>query len=135
MINKIVACQLFAYDYKLIDKEGRQYDIRNIGESSMELYGSMPVFDREILYSQIGKDYFILARPMGMLTNYIDEDRTPLEVIQERGKLASVYYIYENMLLADYGDGVNVLSNWEEQYLLQLNFAINLPKDTWKEII
>ena len=134
MITRRIAAQCFGYDFQIIDNAGTIFNITSLDYNKFIVDDELGYSkDIEITFDEIGRLYFILARPMEMLTTKINAI-TPLEYIQERGKLATAYYIYKDKLLADYADGVNVLSNWEEQYLLELNFAINLPKGTWKEI-
>lgn len=75
MITKQQAAILFAYDYKLVDKEGNMYNIDMIGQLSFTCY-SLPQVNEDdwydIYFQNIGKDYFILARPLEQLGNDIE---------------------------------------------------------------
>jgi len=130
MITKQIAATLYGNSYMLQDKEGKVYGIHGVLEGVIGIYGSKVSDDKYIPFDKIGTEYHILARPFEMITNVIN-GVVPLEYMQNKSLRVTAYYIYKDMLLADYEDGVNVLNNWEEQYLLNLNFAIGLPEGSW----
>ena len=129
MITKQIAATLYGNSYMLQDKEGEKYIIESLGNNDcFEAHNSIGLFT--LPWSKIGTDYHILARPFEMITSVIN-GVVPLEYMQSKSLRITAYYIYKDMLLADYEYGVNVLNNWEEQYLLNLNFAIGLPEGSW----
>lgn len=92
-ITKQQAAMLYAYDYKLVDKEGNKYRIlypytkqRLAIQSEKEalLIGQSRIID----YSAIGNDYFILARPLSQLTEEIEHNGEKFVPVEE---LISIY--------------------------------------------
>lgn len=73
MINKHQAATLWANGYRLVDKEGRIYEIDCLYFKGVDIY--IPGTGHELIsFSEIGTNYFILARPLSDLTKEITHE-------------------------------------------------------------
>jgi len=109
MITKQIAAILYAYGYKLVDKEGNEYRVYQLwGSSKITLMQVGYVEHTTINYNEIGTDYFILARPLSDLTKNIEGVGVP---ILEIGKI----FGYKDLEKQDC-DG-EILYGWHEQSL------------------
>jgi hypothetical protein len=70
-ITKIQASILYGYGYRLVDKEGKEYEIESIGYDCLFL-GQIEDYPLSTEFSRVGTDYFILARPLEQLTQEIN---------------------------------------------------------------
>jgi len=100
MITKQQAATLYAYDYKLQDKEGKKWGIVGVLEGIILLYGSKVNDDKYISFDQIGTDYKILCRPFSDLTKEIKGIGVPIVELAKinRG---------ENIEINDYGMSID----------------------------
>lgn len=93
-LTKIEAATLFAYGFKLVDKEGKQYDIVSIygGKVMSERMGVDSNGEyRVVFFDQIGTDYHVLVRPLSDLTKEITHDGKKIVPIIELAKLVFEY--------------------------------------------
>jgi len=91
VITKQTAALLYAYGYKLVDANGHKYLVECCLENELSIRKVEPLrapFLTAIEFDQIGKDYFILARPMADLTKEITIDGESFVPIVEIAKLA-----------------------------------------------
>lgn len=72
MINKHQAALLWANNYRLVDKEGREYSILEPHESGFT--AKRGFINYHVFYQNLGVDYFILAKPLSDLTNEITHE-------------------------------------------------------------
>lgn len=140
-LTKQQAAMLYAYDYKLVDKDGREYRIVSITESGLSLFVDYDSDWKPVLFSRIGTDYFILARPLSSLTTEIEhngEKFVPIYVLNDSilftkytaDFIEGVYY-----LLADYKKGVDVLYDFEKDLIAGWHFNLGFPEHTVKHLI
>lgn len=152
-ITKQIACQLFAWGYKLVDYRGLKYQIKSV--DSIGLYLDESGVVKYVLFKNIGHSYFILARSTDKLCEEI-EGKVPLveclKIIFPNSyayptKKRGINNGAENIIgysLCIKGNMI-VLNNSKKEltyynhlpildHLYSLHFAINLPEGTWKEI-
>jgi hypothetical protein len=98
-MNKQTAALLFGHSYQLEDKEGRIWDIYNLGVSRSYIDGEPDEMHMDLIRNtqegikqefltidQIGTDYFIRCRPISDLTKTIQHEGkeiTPLQHMAE----------------------------------------------------
>lgn len=70
-INRQQACDLFKYDFKLVDKEGNTFSIVRLSEGWIDI-GNNSLIEYSIGYEEIGKDYHILAHHHSCLTKQLN---------------------------------------------------------------
>lgn len=70
MITRQQVALLFAYDFKLVDKEGREYEIFGLDETDLYCRNSNEVW--YIPFTILGSDVFILAHPYSRLTDEVN---------------------------------------------------------------
>lgn len=156
-LTKQQAAMLYAYDYKMVDKEGREYRIVSITESGLSLFVDYDSDWKPVLFSRIGTDYFILARPLSSLTTEIEHNGEKFVPIH---KLFDIEYAgtshvenVRNQYFSNTGrfvssshfgtasdTSVNVLnieSNnyWKMNKLHEWHFALGFPEHTVKHLI
>jgi len=89
MISKVIAAQLYAYGYKLRSVNGfKAATIKSIRPSMID--GDQIVFGtsyKAVEVSEIGKTYFILARPLSDLTKEVTHDGETFVPIVELAKI------------------------------------------------
>lgn len=136
-LTKQQAAMLYAYDYKMVDKEGREYRIVSITESGLSLFVDYDSDWKPVLFSRIGTDYFILARPLSSLTTEIEHNGEKFVPIRALG--------YEHCdgelgILIDCHDNHRTVINPMDYFqyiegLLEWNFDIGFPEHTVKHLI
>lgn len=122
MITKKQAQLLAAYEFRLVDKQGKEFEIKSSHKDCYTIDEAIHI--KAIQYAVIGVDYFILCRPYSQLTDEIEhggERFEPIKKISYRG-IATTYYAADKYVVANYRNGVNVMNNWEEDLLLTWNF-------------
>jgi hypothetical protein len=61
-----------AYEYKLVDKEGKQFNIEGVYSHFICLWDAEGLEHGDIKFEQIGTEYFFLCRPLSDLVKEID---------------------------------------------------------------
>jgi len=93
MIDKVTAALLYAWDFNLIDKQGRIYNIDKLNQNSLIVDENLGyVADLEVSFDQIGTDYHILARPMSDLTKEITIDGESFVPLVELAKAVGIKF-------------------------------------------
>lgn len=162
MITKQDAAILFAYSFKLVDKEGKIYSIDGVGIDGITIYSEGEEWHCSLDANQIGTDYWILKRPYSQLTKSILVEGKEIIPIVELAKVEG-FFIEDNgyrvhispihklhclgqgkfRFMFDIKSNFNlyientpvVLSNQEQLFhkKYSLHF-IDLPEGTYKEI-
>lgn len=96
-INRQQACDLFKYDFKLVDKEGQKFGITGVIDSRIFIYGSHVAMDTAIFFKDIGETHFILARHLSNLTDELSIDGEGFKPIEKLGHIIDWNYGYERI--------------------------------------
>lgn len=151
MIDKSTAFTIAGYDYRLCDKEGKQYRIDSAHGYFFKVQDDWIV--KNIYFGDIGTIYFILAHPMENLTKEINGVVHLVELanisfpesgftLQQsvRQKLASngvidFWCFNKSFFSMRYEDNYYVLNQLELfNYLNKNHFSHLLPEGSWKQI-
>lgn len=117
-IDKLTASLLFAHSFKLVDKEGNEYEILQPERDAFLLkilYGEHEGESEYADYNQIGKDFFVLCRP---LTDLIKEVNGVVPIVE----LAKIEYPNLTNPTFEVSDNLRAVDIYDEDAELWLCF-------------
>lgn len=103
MITKKQASLLFGYGYRLVDKEGKEFEIKGIEVHDSRTF-TITLWQPKLFYSmsispkEVGKKYWLLARPLSDLVKEIENEGerfVPIDKLNEiNGTIAAYSHQY-----------------------------------------
>ena len=155
MIDKKTAGILYAHSYRIVDKEGKAYNISELLSDGLININRVETLNNEVIgYEEIGTDYHILARPHDLtkevngVVPLVECAKISMPWIEDWHLIdgncsvwdkSLFFYLYKDgtyFVCEGVKMGVQIIPNQLAlfDYLYQMNFAVNLPDESWKAI-
>src|SRR5690242_14961409 len=96
MIDRKQAGNLFIYDYKLIDKSGKMYQIKSVHPTMLSIARVNYTSYITILYEDIGSKFFVVARDLSELKEEVYPGIVPLIECAKIAYPNERWVMYEN---------------------------------------